>query len=204
MDLVLAIATPAAQSIAAETSEIPILVTAVTDLVGADLIKDNKAPGTNVSGTSDLTPVKLQFDLMKEILPNAKTVGIMYTSSEVNSEIQAKLAIESATNLGMKYETATITNVNDIAQAVSSLVGKVDVIYIPTDNALASGMANVSALATDAGIPVIVGESGMCEAGGLATEGIDYYKLGYQTGKMAVDVINGKSVSTMPVQYSQA
>lgn len=202
VDLILAIATPAAQSVAAETSEIPILVTAVTDLVGAALIEDNNAPGTNVSGTSDMTPVALQFDLLQEILPEAATVGIMYTSSEVNSEIQAQIAIEAAEERGLAYEIGTITNVNDAAQVIYSLAEKVDVIYIPTDNVLASAMTNVSAVATENGVPVIVGEGGMCQGGGLATVGIDYYKLGYQTGEMAIEVLNGADVSTMPVEYA--
>ncbi len=201
-DLILAIATPAAQSMAAETTEIPILVTAVTDLVGASLIEDNEAPGTNVSGTSDLTPVALQFDLLQEILPEAKTVGIMYTSSEVNSEIQAKIAMEAAEERGLAYEVGTVTNINDVAQAVASLADKVDVIYIPTDNVLANGMANVAALTNEAGVPVIVGEAGMCQNGGLATVGIDYYKLGYQTGQMAIRIFEGADISAMPVEYA--
>ena len=201
-DLILAIATPAAQSMAAETTEIPILVTAVTDLVGASLIEDNEAPGTNVSGTSDLTPVALQFDLLQEILPEAKTVGIMYTSSEVNSEIQAKIAMEAAEERGLAYEVGTVTNINDVAQAVASLADRVDVIYIPTDNVLANGMANVAALTNEAGVPVIVGEAGMCQNGGLATVGIDYYKLGYQTGQMAIRIFEGADISAMPVEYA--
>ena len=198
----MAIATPAAQSMAAETTEIPILVTAVTDLVGASLIEDNEAPGTNVSGTSDLTPVALQFDLLQEILPEAKTVGIMYTSSEVNSEIQAKIAMEAAEERGLAYEVGTVTNINDVAQAVASLADRVDVIYIPTDNVLANGMANVAALTNEAGVPVIVGEAGMCQNGGLATVGIDYYKLGYQTGQMAIRIFEGADISAMPVEYA--
>lgn len=199
-DLILAVATPAAQSVANETTEIPILVTAVTDLVEAGLVTSNEAPGGNVSGTSDLTPIKAQFDLMKEILPEVKTVGIMYNSSETNSEIQAKMAEECAKDLGLTVEFGTVTSTNDIAQSIQSIVGKVDVLYIPTDNTFASAMATVGSMAEEYKIPTIVGEQGMCKAGGLATVGIDYYKLGYQTGKMAIQVLEGSDISTLPVE----
>lgn len=201
--LIVAIATPAAQSVANETTDIPILVTAVTDLVDAGLVASNEEPGSNVSGTSDMTPIKEQFSLMKEILPNAKTVGIMYNSSEANSEIQAKLAENCAKELGMTVEFGTVTSTNDIAQAVQSIAGKVDVLYIPTDNTFASAMATVGSLSEEYKLPTIVGEQGMCEAGGLATVGIDYYKLGFQTGKMAAEVLNGKDISKMPVETAE-
>ncbi len=203
VDLILAIATPAAQSVATETTEIPILGTAITDYVEAGLIESDEAPNTNVSGTSDRTPVKQQFELMMKILPNTKTVGIMYNSSEANSEVQAKLAMAAAEDLGIAYELGTVTSTNDIPQAVQSLVNKVDAFYIPTDNTFASAMANVTTITNEQKIPVIVGESGSCKGGGLATTGIDYYKLGYQTGKMAVRVIQGEDVSTMPIEYTE-
>lgn len=199
-DLILAVATPAAQSVANETTEIPILVTAVTDLVEAGLVTSNEAPGSNVSGTSDLTPVKEQLDLMMEIMPEVKTIGIMYNSSETNSEIQAKMAEKCAQDLGLSVEFGTVTSTNDIAQALQSIAGKVDVLYIPTDNTFASAMATVGSLAEESKIPTIVGEQGMCEAGGLATVGIDYYKLGYQTGEMAALVLEGADIATMPVE----
>lgn len=202
-DLVLAVATPAAQSIATETTEIPILGTAITDYVEVGLAVSNDAPGGNVSGTSDRTPVKEQLDLMKELIPNVKTIGILYNSSEANSEIQANMAKEAAEALGLSYEVGTITNINDIPQTVQSLLNKVDAMYIPTDNTFASGIATVVSLTNEAKIPVIVGENNVCKGGGLATVGIDYNKLGYQTGEMAVRILEGEDISKMPIEFME-
>ena len=201
-DLILAIATPAAQAVAGQTSDIPILVTAVTDPEDAGLVEDNKKPGTNVSGTSDLTPVKEQIALLRRVLPEAKTVGVMYSSAESNSVLQAALAREACEANGLTYLDVTVSNSNEISDVVNSLVGKVDAIYCPTDNMIAAGMATVSMVANENRIPVICGEEGMVDAGGLATYGIDYYQLGYMTGKQAVEILrDGKNVSEMPIGY---
>lgn len=201
-DLILAIATPAAQAVANLTKTIPILVTAVTDPETAKLVKSNNKPSTNVSGTSDLTPCAAQIRLLKQILPNAETVGILYCSSEQNSYFQVALAKEECDNLGLKYTDFTVSNTNEIQQVVQSMVGKVDAIYAPTDNMIASGMATVAQIAIDAKLPIICGEEGMVDAGGLATYGIDYYELGKQTAEMAVDILkNGKNPADMPIQY---
>ena len=194
-DLILAIATPAAQSVAAETQEIPILATAITDYPEAGLVESNEAPNVNLSGTSDRTPVKEQFALLKQILPDVKKVGIMYNSSEANSEIQARSAIEACEDLGLEYQEGTVTNVNDIQQVVQSIVGEVDALYIPTDNTFASAIPLVVSITDVEKVPVICGENGMVKGGGLATVGIDYYKLGQQTGKMAIRVLEGEDVS---------
>ena len=202
VDLIFAIATPAAQSAATETTEIPIIGSAITDYVEAGLVESNEAPNGNVTGTSDKTPVKEQFDLLKEILPDVKTVGILYNSSETNSEIQAEYAKEAAEALGLKYELGTVTSTNDISQVVQSIVGKVDAIYVPTDNTFASAMPLVASVTDESKTPVICGENGMVAGGGLATLGIDYYKLGEQTGKMAAKILNGEDPATMPIEYS--
>ena len=201
VDMILAIATPAAQAVASATTDIPILVTAVTDLVGARLVESNEVPGTNVSGTNDAAPIDKQLALMMELFPETKTLGIIYNSSEVNSEIQAQQVEALAKELGLEVEKGTITSVNDIEQVASSLAGKVDVIYVPTDNTIASAMPNLAKVAEEKKIPVICGEPGMVAAGGLATIGIDYYKLGFQTGGMAARVLNGEAEpATMPVE----
>lgn len=200
-DLILAIATPAAQSIAAETQEIPILATAITDYPEAGLVESNEAPNVNLSGTSDRTPVQEQFALLKQILPDVQKVGIMYNSSEANSEIQARSAIEACEELGLTYQEGTVTNVNDIQQVVQSIVGDVDALYIPTDNTFASAIPLVVSITDVEKVPVICGENGMVKGGGLATVGIDYYKLGQQTGKMAIRVLEGEDVSKMPVEF---
>lgn len=204
-DLILAIATPAAQAVAGVTEDIPILVTAVTDPAASGLVNDNANPGVNVSGTSDLTPVKEQIDLLHQILPEAKTVGLLYCSAESNSEIQIQMAKEACDAVGLGYEEFTVPGSNEIQTVVESMVGKVDVIYSPTDNVIAAGMTTVAMVATDNGIPCIVGEAGMVAAGGLATYGIDYYQLGYMAGEQAVEIlVNGADITTMPIGYLPA
>ncbi len=204
-DLILAIATPAAQAVAGATTDIPVLITAVTDPAESDLVASNDVPGGNVSGTSDLTPVKEQIDLLKQILPDAQTVGVLYCSAESNSEIQAKMAREAIEAKGMKAVDYTVSNSNELQTVVTSMVGNVDAIYAPTDNTIAAGMATVGMVAIDNGIPVICGEEGMVDAGGLATYGIDYFQLGYLTGQQAVRVLTeGADISQMPIEYLPA
>lgn len=201
VDLVLAIATPAAQSIAGKTTKIPILGTAITDYVSAKLVNSNETPGGNVSGTTDMNPIKDQIDLLVKLVPNAKTVGVLYTSSEDNSVIQAKLAKEAIEGKGLKYVEVTVTNSNDVQQAAQSIVGQCDAIYIPTDNTFASAMPVVHGVTSVSKTPVICGESGMVDSGGLATLGINYYNLGHQTGLMAVKIFKGEAkASTMPIE----
>lgn len=201
-DLIFAIATPAAQAAANLTKKIPILISSVTDPESAKLVKSNNAPGGNVTGTSDLTPCAAQMELIKKLYPEAKTVGMLYCSSEQNSHFQIKLAEEACDKLGLKYIEATVSNSNEIQQVTQSLCGKVDVIYSPTDNMIAAGMPLVGQVALENKIPVIVGEEGMCRAGGLATYGINYYELGKQTAKMAVRILKGEAKpATMPIEY---
>lgn len=202
-DLILAIATPAAQAIATETSDIPILLTAVTDPAESDLVESNEAPNCNVSGTSDLTPVKEQIDLLTKILPDAKKITIMYCSGEQNSLIQADMAEEAAKALGLEVERKTVTSTNDVAQVTQSVIGTCDAVYVPTDNVLASSMPLVTSITNPAGLPVIVGETGMVNGGGLASVAIDYTDLGKLTGKMAAQIIEGADIKTMPIQYAE-
>lgn len=204
-DLIYAIATPAAQAVAGVTSEIPIVLSAVTDPAESGLVASNDAPGGNVTGTSDLTPVKEQIELLKQILPDAKTVGILFCSSESNSEIQAAMAREACEANGLEHIDFTVSSSNEIQTVVESMVGKVDVIYAPTDNTIAAGMPTVSMIATDNGLPIICGEQGMVDAGGLATYGIDYYQLGYMAGQMAVEILRDDAdPATMPIGYLSA
>ena len=204
-DLILAIATPAAQAVAGATSDIPILVTAVTDPADSGLVESNEVPGGNVSGTSDLTPVKEQIELLTKLLPDAKKVGILYCSAEANSVLQSDMAEAACADAGLESEVFTVSSSNEIQQVVESMVGKVDVIYCPTDNTIAAGMATVAMVANYNGLPTICGEEGMVDAGGLATYGIDYYQLGYMAGEQAVDIlVNGADISTMPIGYLSA
>lgn len=201
VDLVLAIATPAAQSIAGKTTDIPILGTAITDYEAAKLVESNEAPGGNVSGTTDMNPIKEQIDLLLRLVPDAKTVGVIYTSSEDNSIVQAAIAKEVIEGLGLIYTEATVTNSNEVQQAAQSIVQECDAIYLPTDNTMASSMPIINGVTVDSKTPVICGESGMVESGGLATLGINYYELGYNTGLMAVKVLKGEAEpATMPIE----
>lgn len=201
-DLILAIATPAAQAVVNFTDTIPVLVTAVTDPASAKLVNSNELPGTNVSGTSDLNPVDAQVRLIKRILPDAKKIAFLFCSSEENSYFQVGLAKKTADEIGLEYVDATVSSSNEIQSVVESLVGKVDAIYAPTDNMIAAGMATVAMVSTPAGIPVFCGEAGMVDNGGFATYGLNYYELGKQTAAMAVDILeNGKNPAEMPIQY---
>lgn len=201
-DLILAIATPSAQAVANATKDIPILVTAVTDPAASGLVASNEAPGGNVSGTSDLTPVKRQIDLLTQLIPDAKNIAVLYCSSESNSKIQVQMALDAAEEYGLTAVEASVSNSNEIQQVVQSLVGKVDAIYTPTDNIIAAGMPTVALVANENGIPIICGEEGMVEKGGLATYGIDYYKLGRLTGQQAVQIIKGEATTDkMPIGY---
>ncbi|NLW21412.1 MAG: ABC transporter substrate-binding protein [Clostridiales bacterium] len=201
VDLALAIATPAVQALAGKTESIPILGTAVTDFVQAKLVETNEHPGFNVSGTSDMNPVAEQIDLIKRLVPEAKTLGLLYTSSEVNSQIQAALAKERAEQLGLSVVEVTVNNTNDVQQAAVNILGQVDVLYIPTDNVVASSIALVVEEALSRKIPIAGSEAAHVHGGGTFTLGIDYFKLGEQTGHMAARILRGEAqVSEMPIE----
>jgi putative ABC transport system substrate-binding protein len=198
-DLILAIATPSAQAAYNATKDIPVLITAVTDPVQSGLAKSWEKSGTNVTGTSDAAPMEKQFELIKKLSPNAKNVGIIYNTSETNSEIQVDSAKKLAPEFGFEIVEAGITNTNEISQVLDSLLGNIDVLYVPTDNMVVAAMPIVAEKCISKKVPVIGAESGTVKAGALATEGIDYYKLGFQTGLVAVEVINGKNPADMPI-----
>lgn len=198
-DMILAIATPTAQAAFNATKEIPILITAVTDPKEAGLVKSWDSSETNVTGTSDMAPISKQFELLKKLIPNARKVGILYNTSETNSEIQINHAKEKAKAFGLEIITTGITSVNDVPQSLNNLLGKIDVLYTPTDNLVASAMPLIAAESMKKNIPIIGAERAHVENGALATEGIDYYKLGFQTGLVAVDIINGKTPAAIPV-----
>ena len=200
VDLILAIATPAAQSVAGKTTTIPILGTAITDYEVARLVNSKEKPGGNVSGTTDMNPIQEQIDLLVKLAPDTKTIGLLYTSSEDNSVLQAQIAKQAIESLGLTYVEATISNSNEVQQATQSIVNQADAIYIPTDNIFASAMPVVYGVTAHSKTPVVCGESGMVEAGGLATLGINYYDLGYQTGLMAIRILEGEDIATMPIE----
>ncbi|MBM6786264.1 ABC transporter substrate-binding protein [Collinsella tanakaei] len=204
-DLILTIGTPAAQAVASATSDIPIIGTAITDFAESGLVADNEAPGGNVTGSSDLTPVADQIDLLQQLVPDAKTVGLLYCTAESNSEVQIAMAEEALDEAGIAHERYTVSSSNEIQQVVESMVGKVDAVYTPTDNTIAAGMATVSMVANENGLPVIVGCDTMVEDGGLASYSINYYDLGYKAGEMAVEILTeGADPAEMPIEYLAA
>jgi ABC-type uncharacterized transport system, periplasmic component len=201
VDLVLAIATPAVQSISNETSTIPILGTAVTDYEAAKLIASNEKPGGNVTGTSDLSPIKEQLELIPILKADAKKVGLLYTSSEENSNVQIQDAKAVLDEMGMAYQDYPVTAIGDIQQTMQAMVEDVDVIYIPTDNLVASAMPVVSDVAVANQVPVIAGAAKMVLDGGTATYGLNYHSLGRQTADMAQKILKeGKKPADMPVE----
>ena len=203
LDLVLAVATPAAQAVAQAITDKPVLFTAVTDAVAAELVDSNEKPGGNLTGTSDMAPIDEQLKLLQQIVPDAKKVGIVYASGEVNSEVQVEAAEKAAPELGLEIVSTTVTTANDIQQATEAL-GDVDAIYVPTDNMVVSGIASLVQVAEAKQIPVIGAESGTVEGGAVATLGIDYEQLGYQTGEMALKILqDGGDPATMPVEVSK-
>ena len=201
-DLIFAIATPSAQAVAGLTKDIPIVLTAVTDPADAGLVASNEAPGGNVTGTSDLNPVEKQVELLKQLLPEAKTVGILYCSAEANSKLQVNLVKEVCSNNGLTTKEFTVSNSNEIQTVVESMIGKVDVIYTPTDNVISNAMATVAMVATNNQLPIICGEENQVTAGALATYSVDYEKLGYKAGEMAVKILKGEAkAGDLPIEY---
>jgi len=199
-DLIFAIATPSAQASAQATTDIPILITAVTDPVSAGLVDSIEKPGGNVTGTTDMNPVKEQLALVSQLTTGTR-VGLLYNTGETNSEVQVNIAKEAAKDLGLTLELAGVTNSSEVKQAAESLVGKIDAFYIPTDNTVVSALDTVVAVAESNKLPVVVGEGDSVKNGGLITYGLDYYKLGYQTGEMAIKVLKGEAKpADMPIE----
>ncbi|KGK86888.1 sugar ABC transporter substrate-binding protein [Desulfosporosinus sp. HMP52] len=200
LDLVLAIATPSAQAMASASTSIPILITAVTDPVEAKLVNSMDKPGKNVTGTTDMNPIKEQFELMKTLVPSVKKVGVIYNAGEVNSQVQVAIAKKVAAELGLEIVEATVTTSADVLQASQSLIGKVNAIYVPTDNMVVSAAQSVVQISHKNKIPIISGESSVVDKGALATIGINYKNLGKQTGEMALRVVKGEKPQDMPIE----
>ena len=191
-DLICAISTPAAQAVANEIHDLPIIGCAITDFETAKLVKSNSRPETNVTGVNDRGPVEKQVDMGLKFLPMAKRLGLIYSSSEVNSQIQADQAKAHAASIGLAVVERTVSSVNDIQQAAESMVGQVDFIYVPTDNVIASSIPTLVKVTDPAKIPVFVGADSMAKDGALGSLSVDFYKSGVQAGHMAADVLDGK------------
>jgi putative ABC transport system substrate-binding protein len=204
VDLIMANATPALQAAMSATTTIPIVATSVTDFATALEISDwTGTTGINVTGTSDLAPLEEQANMIKELCPDAKTVGILYCSAEPNSVYQAKEVAKTLADLGFETKEYTAADTNDIASVTQTACDNSDVIYIPTDNTMASSTGTIDPITSAANIPVITGEEGICKGCGLATLSISYYSIGYKAGEMAADILeNGTDPSTMEIEYA--
>lgn len=204
VDLILANATAPLQAAAAATNEIPILGTSVTDYATALSIDDwTGVTGTNISGTSDLAPLDQQADMLHDLFPDAKNVGILYCSAEANSSYQSNTIQKYLKDYGYECTEYTFADSNDIASVVNNAVAASDVLYIPTDNTAASNTEIIQNICQPAGIPIITGEEGICSGCGVATLSISYYDLGYKTGEMAYEIlVNGADVSQTAVEFA--
>lgn len=204
VDLILANATPALQAAVAGTNEIPILGTSVTEYgVALEIADFSGTVGGNVSGTSDLAPLDGQADLFTELLPDAKNIGLLYCSSEANSQYQVDTIKAFLEEKGYSCEYYAFSDSNDLSSVVTNAVSEVDAIYVPTDNTAASNAELINNVCVPAGIPVIAGEEGICAGCGIATLSISYYEIGVATGKMAAKILTGEAdISTMPIEYA--
>lgn len=203
VDMILAIATPTAQAAAQATRTIPILITAVTDPVAARLVESLQRPGTNVTGTSDMTPVAAQLELLKRLAPSARRVGVVYNAGEVNSRVQLELTRDAARRLGLELVEASAASSTEVLTAAQSIARRADAFYVFTDNTVVSALESVIKVAEDYRKPLIVGEGDSVRRGGLASVAIDYYQLGRQTGRMAAQVLEGRSPAEMPIQFQE-
>ncbi|MGE4193488.1 MAG: ABC transporter substrate-binding protein [Pseudodesulfovibrio sp.] len=201
-DLVLAIATPGAQACAQKIKETPIVFTGVTDPVSAGLVKDiQNSGGTNITGMSDFSPMDKHVALIREIVPAAKTIGIIYNSGEPNSVPNLKALKDEAAKVGMSVEEATIANSSGVYQAAKSLVGRCDVVYIGTDNTVVSAIESAVKVCTDNKLPLVVGDVDSVARGAIAAVAVDYYKMGLQTGDMVARILQGANPGSMPVEF---
>lgn len=197
-----AISTPAAQAMANATNKIPIICTAIADLENAKLMKSEKQPDSNVTGTHDRGPLDKQVALIKEIQPNIKKLGIIYNSSEINSVIHAQKLKDACKPLGIDVIELTVNSVNDVQQVGEGFLGgKVDAIFVPTDNIIASSIPTLMAVANKEKIPVYGAEQGHVKSGVLASESIIFYDIGHRAGEMAAEILKGnKTVKDFPVE----
>ena len=205
VDLIMANATPALTAAVSATADIPILGTSITAYgVALDIDDFSGTVGGNVSGTSDLAPLDQQAQMLLELVPEAKIVGILYCSAEPNSVYQADVVKAALEEAGVTVNVYTFADSNDVATVTATACDECDALYIPTDNTAASCTEAISNVADPAGVPIVTGEEGICKGCGIATLSISYYDLGVTTGKMAVKILTGEAdISEMPIEYYQ-
>lgn len=199
-NLVVSIATPTSQACAQAIKNIPIVFAAVSDPVGAGLVASLEKPGGNLTGTTDMSPVDRQLDLIREFLPQLKRLGVIYNSGEANSAAIVKVLKEESKKRGITLEEAAVANSAGVAQAAKSLVGRSEAIYIPTDNTVVSVFEAIAKVGYDSKLPVFAADVDSVGRGAIAALAVDYYRMGRQTGEMAVRVLKGAPTATMPVE----
>lgn len=205
VDLIMANATPALQAAIAATDTIPIVATSITDYATALEISDwTGTTGMNVTGTADLAPLEEQAAMILELVPEAKKVAILYCSAEPNSKYQSDIVTGELQKLGIEVEEFTFADSNDVMLVTEAAAAAADVIYVPTDNTVASNTEMINSVAEDAGVPIIAGEEGICKGCGIATLSIDYYSIGYRAGEMAADILaNGADPADMEIDFAE-
>jgi len=204
VDLVLAIATSSVQAIAAETDTIPVVGSAITSYETAGVVYSNEEPRYNVTGASDMNPIEAQINLILEFMPGIRSLGIVYSTNEPNSVYQAEIARGVAESLGLTVVEGTVTTTADVQQNMLSITNRVEAVFIPTDNTHADAFAVVHQISLDSGVPIFPGEENMVLGGGLATVGVNYFDLGYQSGLMAAQILRGEGQpATMPIQFAR-
>ena len=199
-DVLIGIATPSAQGLASATKNKPVVMGAITDPIGANLVKNLEKPGGNITGVSDHNPAKQQLELIKKLTPNVKTIGALYSSSEDNSKAQVEEFKKLAEEAGYKVEEYSVPSTNEIASTMNVMSGKVDAIWIPIDNTIASAFATVVSSNKDAKKPIYPSATAMVEEGGLASVVVDQHDLGVATGKMAAKILKGAKPEETPVE----
>jgi len=203
VDVIVTIATPTSQAAANATKDIPIVFSAVTDPVSAGLVKDLQKPGGNVTGVSDMTPVDRQIEMLKYLFPNVKNLGTVYNAGEVNSVVTNDLAKKACEKNGMSLFEATVSTTADVAMATQSLVGKVDAIYVSTDNTVVSALETVIKVCQDKKIPLILADPTTLEKGATLALGFDYYLHGRQAGDMVARILKGEKPADIPVEFAK-
>lgn len=201
-DVIVPISTPSAQAVVSATRDIPVVFTAVSDPVGAQLVKDMENPGGNVTGISDMSPVGDHVDLIKEILPEAKTIGFLYNSGEANSVSLLEAFKEAAEAAGLSVVESAATKSAEVQGAARALVGRADAIYVPTDNTIISALEGAVSVAEEAKLPLFTADTDSVERGSLAALGFNYYDVGKQTGEVVVRVLKGENPGEIPVKVA--
>lgn len=201
-DVIVAIATPSAQAVVAATKSIPVVYSAITDPVAAKLVKSWQASGTNVTGVSDISPLEKHIDLIKQVVPNAKRIGVIYSPGEANSVSILTAMKKAATDAGMTVVEAAAARTVDVPTAAQSLVGKVDVIYTPTDNNVVSAFESIVKVAQQAKLPIVAADTATVERGAVAALGLNYSDIGRQTGKLVVRILKGEKAGSIASQTS--